>query len=139
MSEGAPVTKAAGGVRRLINACRYTCAGFRHAIRNEVAIREELIALAVLAPASALLPVTKVEHLILVLALLLVVLVEFINSAIEATIDRISREHHPLAGQAKDLGSAAVFIALVMCTLSWLVIAGPVLARWISGPHGPVK
>jgi diacylglycerol kinase (ATP) len=139
MSDDTSGNKAPGGPRRLINAFRYTCAGFRHAIRNEVAIREELIVLAILAPASALFPVTRVEHLILVLALLLVVLVEFINSAIEATIDRISRERHPLAGQAKDLGSAAVFIALVMCTLSWLVIAGPVLASWISGPPGPVK
>jgi diacylglycerol kinase (ATP) len=131
-----PVVKAAGGVRRLINACRYSYAGLRHAIRHEVAVREELIAVAILGPASAFLPVTRVEHLILVLALLLVVLVELINSSIEATVDRISQERHPLAGQAKDLGSAAVFIALVMSALSWLVIAGPVVVRWVAGLQG---
>jgi diacylglycerol kinase (ATP) len=139
MSETPTAGKDAGGIRRLLKACRYSYAGFRHALRHEAAIRDELILLAILGPVSALLPVTRVEHLILVLSLMLLLLVEFLNSAIEATVDRISRERHPLAAQAKDLASAAVLVALIMCALSWLAIAGPVLAHWISGPHGPGK
>lgn len=122
----------------MANACRYSWAGFRHAIRNEAAIREELVLLAVLTPVSAAMHVSAAEHLILVLTMMLVVLVEFLNSAIESTVDRISKERHPLAGQAKDLGSAAVLIALAMCALSWLVIAGPLVARSIQGPGKPV-
>jgi diacylglycerol kinase (ATP) len=123
--------KSRGGFRRLAAALRYSCAGFRHAIRREAAIRQELIALAVLVPVSAALPVSNLEHLLLVLTAMLVVLVEFVNSAIESTVDRISLERHPLAGQAKDLGSAAVLIAVLMWGLTWLVIAGPVVVRLV--------
>lgn len=130
MSDPPKNFKSPGGFRRLLSALRYTSAGFRHAIRHEVAIREELIALAILVPVSAALPVSTLEHLILVLTMMLVVLVEFLNSAIESTVDRISLERHPLAGQAKDLGSAAVLIAVLMWGLSWLVIVGPLVIRW---------
>ena len=129
MSEERNDLKSKDGLRRLLNAMRYSWAGFRHALRNEAAIRQEFIALAVLVPASALLPVTDIEHLILVLSMMLVVLVEFLNSSIEAAVDRISLERHPLAGQAKDMGSAAVGIAVLMSGLCWVVIAGPVLAH----------
>ena len=130
MSDTPENFKSPGGFRRLLSALRYTYAGFRHAIRHEVARREELIALAILVPVSAALPVSTLEHLILVLTMMLVVLVEFLNSAIESTVDRISLERHPLAGQAKDLGSAAVLIAVLMWGLSWLVIVGPLVVRW---------
>lgn len=116
-----------------MNALRFSWAGFRHAMVNEAAIRQEIILLAILVPISALLPVSDVEHLILVLSMMLVVLVEFVNSAIESTVDRISAERHPLAGQAKDKASAAVAIAVLMFGLSWLVIVTPVVARWIRG------
>jgi diacylglycerol kinase (ATP) len=69
------------------------------------------------------------ERLILVLSMMLVLLVEFVNTAIEATVDRISTERHPLAGRAKDLGSAAVLIALMMSALTWIVIVGPLMVR----------
>ena len=72
------------------------------------------------------------ERLLLVLSMMLVLLTEFLNSAIEAAIDRISLERHPLSGQVKDLGSAAVFVALLMSATCWAVIAGPVLARWLG-------
>ena len=124
--------KGASGLRRLVNACGYTAAGFRHALKREAAIREELISCVVLIPAAVLLPVPTIERLLLVLSMLLVVLTEFLNSAIEAAIDRISLDRHPLSGQAKDLGSAAVAVALVMSGLCWIVIAGPVLLRWLG-------
>ena len=132
MSHPGKDLKSAVGFRRLVNAFGYSCAGLRHAILHEPAIRQELIALAILVPISALLPVSDLERLILVLSMLLVVLVEFMNSAIESAVDRISLERHPLAGQAKDLASAAVGVALLMTGLCWLVIAGPVIVRWVG-------
>jgi diacylglycerol kinase (ATP) len=121
--------KGSGGIRRLVDACRFSYAGLRHAVRHEAAIRQELILLAVLTPVSALLHVSAVEHVMLVLSMMLVVLVEFLNSAIESTVDRISTDRHPLAGQAKDLGSAAVLISLLMWALTWGAIVGPVVIR----------
>ena len=120
------------GFRRIARSIRLSSAGFRYAIAHEVAIREELIALAVLVPLSALLPVTDIEHLILVLSMMLVIFAEFLNSAIESTVDRISSEHHPLAGRAKDLANTAVVIAVLMMGLCWVVIAGPVLFRYLE-------
>lgn len=121
------------GLERLANALRYSWAGLRHAARNEAAFREELGMAAVLAPASLALPVSRVEHLLLVLALLFILLVELVNTAIEAVVDRVSLEMHPLAGTAKDLGSAAVLTSLVMGGLCWAAIAGPVAYGWLAG------
>ena len=95
-------------------------------------MRQELFGFAVLTPVAVLLPVPAIERLLLVLSMLLVLLTEFINSAIETAIDRISLERHPLSGQAKDLGSAAVAVALLMSALSWIVVAGPVLVRALA-------
>jgi diacylglycerol kinase (ATP) len=119
------------GLARLVKALGYSYRGFRHAVVHDTAVREGLLALAILVPLSILLPVGDVEHLLLVLSLMLVVLVELVNSAIEATVDRISLERHPLAGLAKDLASAAVLIAVLMSGLCWVVIAGPVVVRWL--------
>lgn len=121
------------GLRRVANALGYSWAGFRHAVVNQAAIREEVIALAILVPIAAWLPVSNLEHLMLVLSMMLVVLVEFMNSAVESTVDRISTERHPLAGQAKDLASAAVAIAVLMFGLTWVVIVGPVVVRLVRG------
>ena len=131
MSEERNDLKSKDGLRRLLNAMRYSYAGMRHALKSEASIRQEFIALAVMVPVSMVLPITAIEHLILVLSMMLVVLVEFLNSSIEAAVDRISLERHPLAGQAKDMGSAAVGIAVLMSGLCWVVIAGPVVARWL--------
>ena len=120
------------GVRRIMRSVRLSYAGLRYAVKHDVAIREELIALAVLVPLSTLLPVTDVEHLLLVLSMMLVILVEFINSAIESTIDRISPEQHPVSGRAKDLANIAVVIAVLMMGLCWVVIAGPVFLQWVG-------
>jgi diacylglycerol kinase (ATP) len=129
MSESSKSLKSKGGLARLVKALGYSYDGAKHAVQNEAAIRQELIALAVLVPLSAVLPVSRVEHLILVLSMMLVLLVEFLNSAIEAAVDRTSLEIHPLAKQAKDMGSAAVGIAVLMSGLCWTVIAGPLLLR----------
>jgi diacylglycerol kinase (ATP) len=101
-------------------------------VRHEAAIREVVIGVAALTALSALLPVSSLEHLILVLCLMLVVVVEFLNSAVESAVDRISTEHHPLSGLAKDYANVAVVIAVLMACLSWIAIAGPVLMQWLS-------
>ena len=120
------------GPARLAGALRYSIAGFRHATRHEAAFQQEVLVSLLLLPAALLLPVSALERLILVVSMLFVIVVELLNSAIEATVDRISAERHPLAGQAKDMGSAAVFVALVMSLLCWTVIAGPVIAAWLA-------
>jgi len=136
--DGRPVTDApidkrgSTGIRRLLVAFSSSYSGFRCALKHE-ALLQELILLVVLAPASLLFRVSTVEHLLLVLSMLVVVLVEFLNTAIESTVDRISLELHPLAGQAKDLGSAAVLVSIVMWALTWGVILGPQAIRLIRG------
>jgi diacylglycerol kinase (ATP) len=128
-------SKATSGPSRLAHAARYSWAGIRYALAHEPALREEMIALVVLGPASLFLPLGRIEHLLLVLALLGVILVEFLNSALEAAVDRISLERHPLSGRAKDLGSAAVFVSLVMAAATWAVILYPIVRGWVrSGP-----
>jgi diacylglycerol kinase (ATP) len=119
-----------------MKACGYSMAGLRHALAREAALRQELACCVVLIPAAVLLPVPAVERLLVILSMLLVVLTEFLNSAIEAVVDRISLDRHPLSGQAKDLGSAAVAVALVMSALCWIVVAGPLALRWL-GLAGP--
>ncbi len=101
--------------------------GFGHALRHEAAFRQELL---LIVPALVLLiflPLTMIEKIILLGTSVLVLMVELLNSAIEAVVDRISTERHPLAGRAKDLGSAAVFLALTLMAIAWLLLAGPLL------------
>ena len=119
------------GPARLAGALRYSLAGFRHATRHEAAFQQEVLVFLLLLPAAVLLPVPTLDRLILVLSMLLVIVVELLNSAIEATVDRISAERHPLAGQAKDMGSAAVLVALAMSALCWIVISGPLVVAWL--------
>ena len=120
------------GPARLAGALRYSIAGFCHATRHEAAFQQEVLLFLLLLPAAVLLPVPTLDRLVVVLSMLLVIVVELINSAIEATVDRISSERHPLAGQAKDMGSAAVFLSVVMSVVCWVVIAGPVVVGWFG-------
>jgi diacylglycerol kinase (ATP) len=96
--------------------------GFRYIVQNEAAFRQELILCLILAPCAFFLADTAVEIACLLGSLMLLLMVEIINTAIEVTIDRISDEIHPLSKHAKDLGSAAVFLALTLTTMVWLVI-----------------
>jgi diacylglycerol kinase (ATP) len=103
-------------------ALRLSLRGLTAAWRHEVAFRLEVVAVAVLLPLSFFIGRTAVERALLIGALLLVLLVELVNSALEATLDRISLEDHPLTGRAKDIGSAAVFMALLNAAAVWLLI-----------------
>lgn len=107
------------GLRRIINATGYSMKGLRAAWQNEAAFRQESVLLVVMTAATFFLPVTLLEQLLMIASLFLVVIVELINSAIEAVVDRIGPEHHELSGRAKDIGSAAVFVALVLVVIIW--------------------
>lgn len=124
--------KSRGGPRRLAAAVRYSLQGLGDAFRREAAFRQELALAAVLVPAALLLPFSAVERVLLIGSLLLVLIVELLNSAIEATVDLISLDDHPLAARAKDLGSAAVMLTLVLVLITWAGIAGPVLFGQLS-------
>jgi diacylglycerol kinase (ATP) len=117
------------GLTRAWHALKHSVNGFGVAIREESAFRQELTLAAILVPAGVAVQVTPVEHVLLIGSVLLVLIVELLNSSVEAAIDRISLERHELSKRAKDLGSAAVTVALGMCLLSWLWLAGPVLWR----------
>ena len=115
-------SKDATGLQRIINATRYSLAGLREAARREEAFRQEILLTVVLTPVALWLGDTGAERALLVASLFVVLIVELINSAIEATQDRISLETHPLAKNAKDFGSAAVMLALVNAALVWLLV-----------------
>lgn len=120
---------AVTGIRRLMNASRYSWQGLTAAWQSEAAIRQEIIALTILLPIAVLLPVSPIEKALLIFSALLVLVVELINSALEAVVDRIGAELHELSGKAKDVGSAAVLVALMMAGLVWLIILLPLLKR----------
>ena len=114
--------KGETGIRRIVSAARNSLAGLAAAVRHEDAFRQELILAAVLVPIAIFMNVTYLEKALLVGSVLLVLVVELLNSAIEATVDRVSLEVHPLAKRAKDLGSAAVMLSLVLAASVWLFI-----------------
>lgn len=111
------------GLRRLRNAARYSATGLVAAWRGEEAFRQEILLAVILVPLALWLGQTAIERLLLISSWLVVMIVEILNTAIEVTIDRISDDHHPLSGQAKDLASAAVFLSLVLAAITWGTIA----------------
>lgn len=111
------------GLAHIIDAYNYSIMGVRAAWRNETAFRQQTAIAAVLIPSAFWLGETATARILLLLPIALVFIVEFINSAIESIVDRIGTERHPLSGQAKDLGSAAVMFAMLFCLASWLIIA----------------
>jgi len=114
--------KGRRGLRRVLNAARYSLDGLRAAWRHEDAFRQELILAAIMIPTAALLPVTLVEKIVLIGVVLLVLIVELLNTAIEAAIDRDSLEINPLGKRAKDYGSAAVMLSLLLAGGAWTAI-----------------
>jgi diacylglycerol kinase (ATP) len=124
--------KSVGGARRVANALRYSLRGLILAWRVESAFRQELTLALVLLPIAFILPLSAFERLALIGSTLLVLIIELLNSSVEAAIDRISLDHHRLSGRAKDFGSAAVFLALLFCAFSWILIAGPLLVYEIA-------
>jgi diacylglycerol kinase (ATP) len=126
-SKSPPVSKHLGvspfkgktGVRRLINACGYSIEGFAAAFKHEDAFRQEVFLAVVLIPLAFYLGKSPIEQALMVASVLLLLIVELLNSAIEAAVDHTSTEHNSLAKQAKDIGSAAVFLALTILATTW--------------------
>ena len=114
--------KSKGGFKRIVAAFRYSMDGFKAAFLHEHAFRQELMVAVPAAIVALALKVSAFEKLVLILVLGLVLLVELLNAAIEAVVDRVSLERHPLSKAAKDLGSAAVALAITMAAATWAVV-----------------
>jgi diacylglycerol kinase (ATP) len=114
--------KGQTGLRRILSATRNSLEGFVAAVRHEDAFRQELIMAAVLVPVGLWLGNNGFERALLVASVLLVLVVELLNSAVEATVDRISFDNHRLAKRAKDIGSAAVMLAIATAAIVWLLV-----------------
>ncbi len=107
------------GLARLVAAVGYSWSGFRQAWQHEAAFRQELCLLVLLVPAAFWLGQTVVETIVLLMSCLIVLVTELLNSAVEAVVDLVSPGIHPLAARAKDMGSAAVSIALIQVLVVW--------------------
>jgi diacylglycerol kinase (ATP) len=122
MSEPVSPFKGKTGLQRVLNAAGYSWAGLSAAFRHEDAFRQEVFLALLLIPLALYLGETGIERALMAGAVLLVLMVELLNSALEAAVDRISLEHHPLIKRAKDMGSAAVMLALVNVAVVWTLI-----------------
>ena len=119
--------KGKTGIARVFRAFFYSLAGLSTAWKCESAFRQEVVLAVVMIPVACFVPVTPVERALLVATVLLVLVVELLNSSIEAAIDRISTDHHLLSKRAKDAGSAAVFMSLVLCGVVWAILLAPLV------------
>jgi len=112
----------ATGLTRIINAAGYSWLGFKAAYKHEAAFRQELLLTIVLTPIALYFGPSYADKAILLASLVFILLVEILNSALEAVVDRHGDEIHPLAGRAKDMGSAAVFLAFIITGLIWFSV-----------------
>lgn len=119
MTEPVSEFKSKSGLKRIVAATGYSIAGFKSAWKSEHAFRQELIMVVIGTIIALVLPVSAFQKLFLIAVLVLVLIVELINSAIEAVVDRISLERHPLSKNAKDFGSAAVMLAVMIAVAAW--------------------
>jgi diacylglycerol kinase (ATP) len=116
-------------LRRIINAAFFSLAGLKTAWKSEAAFRQECLLCVVLIPAGIWLGQNAVERALLIGSCLLVLIVELLNTAVEFVVDRVGTDHHRLSGQAKDLGSAAVFMSLALVVVVWGLIGW---SRWAA-------
>ncbi|PXX39677.1 diacylglycerol kinase [Undibacterium pigrum] len=114
--------KSKSGLRRIFSAILYSIDGLRSAWKNEHAFRQELVLVVTGAIIALILPVSAFEKLMMIAVLILILIVELINSAIEAVVDRVSLERHTLSKNAKDFGSAAVLLTVLIALATWVVI-----------------
>jgi len=110
------------GITRIINAAGYSWQGFKAAYQHEASFRQELGVMLLLTPVALYFGSSYADKAILIASLILILLVEILNSALEAVVDRFGDEHHPLSGRAKDMGSAAVLLAFIIAALVWFAV-----------------
>lgn len=120
----------AKGLKRWVNATRYSWQGLRSAVRHEEAFRQETIALFIGIPAALWLASSIWQAALLITTLLLIMVAEMINSALEALVDRVSTEFHELSGRTKDMGSAAVLLTIIIAVVMW---SAAIWQKWGSG------
>lgn len=123
------VYKSRGGLGRIAAAARYSWAGLAAAVRHEAAFRQELVLGVPMVLLAGLVAPTALQALALVAVVVLVWIVELLNSAVEAVADAVDAGYHPLLGRAKDLGSAAVMLSLLLAAATWIVVVG---ARFVG-------
>lgn len=121
--------KSKSGVKRILGAIGYSMEGLTSAWKGEQAFRQELLLVVPATIVALLLPIVPLEKLMLIGVLVLVLIVELINSAIEAVVDRVSLERNPLSKNAKDFGSAAVFLTVLLAAATWAVVVWPLFGR----------
>ena len=117
--------KGKTGLKRIINATGYSLAGFKAAYQHEAAFRQIVLINVILIPVTFFLDVTRIEQAVLIAVCLLAMIVELFNSAIEAVVDRVSLDKHPLSKNANDMGSAAQFVSQTIIVATWLLILIP--------------
>ncbi|HEX8615306.1 MAG TPA: diacylglycerol kinase [Telluria sp.] len=122
MTEPVSEFKSKSGLKRIVAATGYSIDGFKSAWASEHAFRQELCMVVIGTIIAVVLPISSFQKLFLIAVLVLVLIVELINSAIEAIVDRVSLERHPLSKNAKDFGSAAVMLAVMIAVASWAVV-----------------
>ena len=122
------VPERATGIERIVRATGYSLAGLKYAITQEPAFRQEVAMTCLLVPLALVLPISGVLRLVLVLTNMAVLVVELLNTAVEASGDRVGLEYHDLAKHAKDMGSAAVLLSLLCLALCWAVALAQVAA-----------
>ena len=110
------------GLKRFINAVLFSFAGFKAAWKHEEAFRQEVLVFIASVPLAIWLANSNVEKVLLIASVVLVMVIELLNSAIEAVVDRVGVEYHELAGRAKDIGSAAVMLTILLAVATWLLI-----------------
>lgn len=110
------------GLKRFVNAIFFSFAGFKAAWKHEEAFRQEVLAFILAVPLAIWLGENNVEVLLLIASVVLVMIVELLNSAVEAVVDRVGVEYHELAGRAKDIGSAAVMLTIWLAITTWILI-----------------
>lgn len=122
MSEPVSEFKSKSGMKRIMPAMGYAIAGLKAAWKHEHAFRQEMVMVIILSITALALPISAFQKMFLISLLVFVLIVELINSAIEAIVDRVSLERHPLSKNAKDMGSAAVMLSIFMCGACWIVV-----------------
>lgn len=120
------------GLMRIVRATANSLRGFRAALQSEAAVRQDCLLALVLIPLAFWLTPVAAERALLILPVFILVIVELLNSAIEATVDRISPDLHELSGKAKDIASAAVMFSLLLIVVIWATVLWPQIIAWLS-------
>ena len=112
----------ATGIRRIISAFRFSIQGLKSCYQSVTAFKQEVWAAILLVPLSFWVTTVSIERVLLILPIFIVLIIELINTAVESLVDRVGNEYHELSGKAKDLGSAAVWLSLLLVILTWSII-----------------